>query len=149
MRKKKKKKPTTVSTFGKKACKIICKYARLRDTDINGVGYCCSCGKRLSWSEGQGGHFQPVTNSYNLACVDERNVHLQCSYCNCAMAGNPAGYAQFMLDKYGKEVIEEIKILSKQPPDKAEKLCTFFNAIEKYTDLCHALAEGKNFSVRV
>lgn len=40
---------------------------------------------------------------------DERNVHAQCRSCNRFDEGNAAGYTMFMLDKYGKSVVDMIQ----------------------------------------
>lgn len=138
---KKPKKRTTLA----KACKYIQLYVRLLETDENGYGYCCSCGKLLTWRETQGGHFQPKGVNYNAACLEEENVHIQCATCNLYRQGNPAGYYKFMLDKYGEDVIKEIEELSYEVYDIEEVQ----ELAQIYKQKCKDLAKTKNFEVRI
>jgi len=128
-----------------KACKYIQLYVRLLETDANGYGYCCSCEQPLIWGQGNGGHFQPKGRNYNAAAFEEDNVHLQCPRCNIYLQGNPAGYTKFMLKKYGKKAIEEIKQLSYKILD-----CNQIDEIARiYKQKCIDLAKTKNFQVNI
>ena len=127
------------------ACKLAQLKARLTETDADGFGRCVSCGKPIHWQEGSGGHFQPKGRNYNGACLDERNVHLQCSGCNLYLQGNPAGYNRFMVERYGDAVIEEIAQMSYKLHDRW--------AVDKYIAKtrreCRELAKTKNFTVNI
>ena len=139
-----KKKKVKKTNRCKLACNIIQLYARLRDTDRSGYGRCCSCGKSLSWSEGQGGHFQSKTRAYNRASLNEKNVNLQCGRCNLFLGSNSAGYSQFMIDTYGREQIEIIKQQSYQTMEPE-----FIEAqIIEYRTRCRTIASTKNFVVK-
>ena len=129
----------------KLACTLIQLYARLRDTDRNGNGFCRSCHKPLSWSDSPGGHFQAKTRGYNKACLNEHNVHLQDSRCNLYMSGNPAGYSQWMNENYSKDMIEQIRAESYQTmePEYVEARIVELRAE------CKVLAATKNFVIRV
>lgn len=75
---------------------------------------CVTCGKKnLGW-------FHPQSNPYGLQpghfisriCYalrwDFRNVWPQCSSCNYSHEFNPAPYAKFLIDRFGKEVLDEL-----------------------------------------
>ena len=128
-----------------KACKYVQLYVRLLETDVNGYGKCCSCGRLLAWSETQGGHFQPKGRNYNAAAFEEDNVHIQCGSCNLGKGGNPAGYSIYMTETYGKKAIEEIKALSYKVLD-----CNQIDEIARnYKQKCIDLAKTKNFKVNI
>ena len=42
------------------------------------------------------------------AYFDERNIHLQCKQCNGFKQGAYPEYEQFLIDKYGPEIIDEL-----------------------------------------
>jgi len=76
---------------------------------------CCSCGQvRSSSVLGVAGHF--ISRGIGGASgvyFDERNIHFQCKGCNAFKQGNAAGYRQFMLDKYGQKVIDELEFMDR------------------------------------
>jgi hypothetical protein len=139
-----KKKPKKTSRI-KLACNLVQLYARLRDTDRNGNGRCVSCGRMLTWTEGQGGHWHPKTRGYNAACLVRENVNLQDASCNLFKGGNTAPYTEYMLSHYGRDVIDEITAMSHRLLDKDE----VENEIVALRNMCKLLAAQKNFVVRV
>lgn len=84
------------------------KYIRLRDTDENGIGFCCSCGKVIHYSNSDAGHF--INRKHKLIRFSEINVHAQCRECNRFDEGNMVGYYQFMINKYGDSVVKKLQI---------------------------------------
>ena len=128
-----------------RACRFIQLYVRLLESDENGYGYCCSCGRMTPWGESNGGHFQSKGTHYNAAFMEEDNVHLQCEGCNCYLQGNVAGYAQYMQKRYGDEVIEYLKQKSyeKLELEEVQELARI------YKQKCKDLAKTKNFEVHV
>ena len=145
-----KKRPTAART-----CRFIQLYVRLLETDENGYGYCCSCGKSLCWSQCQGGHFHPKGRNYNAAAFEEENVHVQCSGCNCGQGGNASGYLKFMNDKYGminyttgqfeNPVVEHINSLIHTYIDIEDVR----ELGDIYKKKCKDLAKSKNFPVNI
>ena len=129
----------------KLACTLVQLYARLRDTDNNGNGRCCSCGKQLTWGEGQGGHWHPKTRGYNAACLIRENVNMQCSTCNLYRQGDIANYTQHMISMWGPDVIEGIRAVSHQTLDKDK----VEEQIVVLRGMCKLLAQKKNFTVKV
>ena len=133
------------TSIAKRACQQIQQYARLKETDENGYGVCVSCLATKHYHDCDGGHFQPKGRDYNAACIDPRNVHLQCKRCNGFMAGNPAGYSDWMHTVYGYEIFDELFRLSKNPGEREKMI----EAYEKYRALNKELAKTKMFEVRL
>jgi hypothetical protein len=103
----------SIKTLKKEAWDLFSEYIRRKYADENGHGccFCVTCGKVFKWQEIQAGHY--ISRSKTMILFDERNVHPQCAYCNGVMHGEPVRYHQFMLDKYGQEVIDELWRLAK------------------------------------
>ena len=133
-------------TLKQKASTSMSRYIRLRDAleycnkhsiDISQfarpemiIGQCCTCPKVGSWLYMDAGHFESRgLGGSSGVYFDERNVHLQCKRCNGPGSGMRDEYEQFIITKYGVDVLEEIK--------KKHKLPTSFRdlamiATEKY-----------------
>ncbi len=138
-----------------RTCGLIQLYTRLLETDENGYGYCCSCGKMLTWNEGQGGHFHPKGRNYNAAAFEEDNVHLQCSTCNCGQGGNASGYLKYMNQNYG-EWNKDSNKFENPTVDYINSLIHTYLDIEEvrelartYKEKCKVLAKGKNFQIKI
>lgn len=84
------------------------RYIRLRDTNEDGFGTCCTCNKQIHFHEGDSGHFIP--RQHKKTRWDERNVNLQCKYCNMFEGGAQYQYSKFL----GEELSEELLMLSRQ-----------------------------------
>lgn len=91
---------------------VFSKFIRLRDAP-NGYGTCCSCGNPTLYGNGDAGHF--INRKHFPTRWHEENVHFQCRSCNRFDEGNAAGYALFMLEKYGKDKVEYLRALSREP----------------------------------
>lgn len=91
------------------------RWVRFRDTEQHGTtraGRCCSCGAWKLFDELDGGHF--INVRWRSTRWHEKNVHAQCRSCNRFDEGNAAGYALFMLDKYGKDTVDYLRALSRE-----------------------------------
>lgn len=115
-------------TAKQKAWDWCSKYIRLRDsfdpTAQHLYGQCCTCKKYISSFGrdcGDAGHFIPrgIGGSSGVY-FDERNIHLQCKRCNKWGHGMPTEYRQFMLNKYGQEVIDKLEFLHKNQSYKGK-----------------------------
>lgn len=96
------------NTLTKKVQSSVNKMVRAKFAEkVNGWVTCVTCGKRMGWSEPgtHAGHFRPG-NSVRFV---EINIHPQCFQCNEIMSSNQLKYEQFMIDTYGKNVVEWIK----------------------------------------
>lgn len=102
--------------------KVFNKYIRYRDSDENGICECISCGKkmRLGTIDCQAGHFIPVSVSSQLR-FDEYNVNAQCSSCNKYKEGNTQNYEQGIRDKYGDDILKELKSSSNKQVKRWDK----------------------------
>jgi len=118
----------------KKADKAFSRYIRLRDAidyclshgipldqfvrpeDV--IGKCCTCGTVKSWFRMDNGHFKGRgLGGGSGAYFDERNCQLQCKQCNAFKGGSPDEYEEFMIEKYGEEVVAEIRLKHRMPAD--------------------------------
>jgi hypothetical protein len=97
----------------KKLDKVFSEYIRLRDSRIDGYGKCISCGRLIHWKDGDAGHYINRRN-YSVRW-NEKNVHLQCRFCNRFNEGNAAGYTQGLIKKYGEGIIEELEVAKSFP----------------------------------
>jgi predicted amidophosphoribosyltransferase len=88
----------SLKTLRKKAISAMSKYIIARD-----YGICCTCKGKGN----QAGHFFP--SGFWGTRFDERNVHCQCYRCNIPLKGNMIAYYEFMENKYGKKIIEQLK----------------------------------------
>ena len=112
------------------ATKQMSLYCRLRDAikwnrqfpeDITGIEpkklvvKCCTCSRIGSWLYSMdAGHFIPKGKGGQSGVRwDERNVHAQCKECNGFHQGRTLQYLDFMKEKYGQEVIDELRKLDR------------------------------------
>lgn len=123
-------------TAKQKAWEICSRYCRLRDAlayckrmriDVsefarpeNIIGKCCTCTTVKSWIYMDAGHWiNRGSGGQSGVYFDERNINLQCKSCN----GNfyqgktqrdvKSAYDHFMLEKYGQDVMDELRIRDK------------------------------------
>jgi 5-methylcytosine-specific restriction endonuclease McrA len=93
----------------KRLDKVFSTYIRMRDTKTKGDvrwGKCCTCGGIKHYADLDAGHYCDRSNK----CTrwDEQNVHAQCQSCNRFAGGRQDDYAIFLMEKYGKEILEEL-----------------------------------------
>jgi hypothetical protein len=87
------------------------RFIRARDTKA-GYGVCCSCSQYKEYSQLDAGHF--INRKWRATRWDEKNVHAQCIACNRFGEGDAAGYAIFMLDKYGRDTVDYLRAMSRE-----------------------------------
>lgn len=102
--KKRKKATETVSSLKKKCDSAFSRLIRFRNKDRMGCVRCITCGKWKPFNEMQAGHF--VSRGKNALRYDERNVHPQCYSCNIPLKGNYPRYCEYLIRKYGSDIIE-------------------------------------------
>lgn len=95
----------------KKLDRVFSQFIRKRDTK-DGWGKCCSCGKRIAYEKGDCGHF--INRRFMATRWREDNSHFQCRRCNRFEEGNGVGYTLFMIDKYGREHVEYLRVLKNE-----------------------------------
>lgn len=124
-------------TAKKKAWEWCSKYIRLRDAieyqnknpevDLGWVN-CCTCGKLIHIKKNtDAGHFiDRGSGGLSGVYFDERNIHSQCKPCNAGFYQGrekrnvKQSYEDFMLQKYGSSVVDELKFLDKNQSYKGK-----------------------------
>ena len=96
-------KERTLSWWRKKTHTDYKKMIRLLNCDEDGYGKCVTCGARKHYKEAHAGHFK-----HGLDFIF-RNYHIQCPYCNLYKSGNEVEYTIFMLDRYGRECVDDLR----------------------------------------
>ena len=94
--------------------------ARRLESCYEGYGNCCTCGKLIHYKKGNAGHFRHnVNNTYFL----EKNVHLQCIFCNMYCSGKTYEYGRYLDERYGEGTADGLDLLShKRKTFKKEEL---------------------------
>jgi hypothetical protein len=100
---------TTLRGLKAKAWKLFSEWIRRRDADEGGTVYCCTCRTPIYWKESHAGHFVPGRTNAVLFNADVTNP--QCVRCNIFLGGNYTAYTLYMLDKWGREKVEEFLAL--------------------------------------
>ena len=108
---KKAKKPKRQKTIHKLDC-VFSKFIRLRDCDKKWIVTCPLCGVKIPYEKAQNMHF--ISRWVLKYRFDENNCYAWCMRCNVILNGNYIEYTIFMINKYGKEKVEEMKN-DKQP----------------------------------
>lgn len=93
----------TLSQYEADAKKEFQKWVRLRDKDLP----CISCNNPNAKSY-HGGHWKKA-EIYSGLIFDERNVNKQCSRCNVFLGGNEGEYRIGLVNRYGKEFVEQLE----------------------------------------
>ena len=106
-------KPLTLGSVKSKVAREFQLLIRLRYSCSRGLVQCCSCDALQNYKKMHGGHYISRTNSATL--FDNRNVHPQCIRCNNFLGGNRDGYEQFMIDRNGQGIIEQLRAAASQP----------------------------------
>ena len=109
---------------------------RMLHADDSGNCTCATCGKVLPWNDSgmNAGHF--VSRSRHATVFHHINYHPQCASCNDHKGGNAAKYEQFMIEKYGSEVVSDLKSCGEQKlkwtcEQLAEKKIQLMEAVRK------------------
>ena len=90
-----KKSKNRIPTLRRKAWGLFSAYIKRRDKNI-----CFTCGEFAT----QAGHF---IHKDSLD-YDGMNIHAQCVRCNLYLSGNLAEYAIRMIDKYGRDAVDNL-----------------------------------------
>lgn len=109
-KKKPKIKRVSRSQLVKKLDSIFSQYIRQKES-VGGMGRCVTCGDTKPWQQQQNGHF--YTRGRYPTRWDESNCHIQCVACNVFKKGNYIAYTMYMIDRYGREYVDNLEIKSK------------------------------------
>lgn len=101
---------------------------------------CCSCDFIADWPHMEAGHyFGRSSGGQSGVFYDERNLNAQCHTCNVTNAGNIPAYTEFMKEKYGEEVIEELRLKNKLIQDMGS--LTLKSIADMYKSMFEGLLE--------
>jgi hypothetical protein len=94
--------------------KAFQRLVRMLEADKHGNCECVTCGKVLPWNDAgmNSGHF--VSRSRHATVFHFINCHPQCASCNDHKGGNAARYEEYMVARFGREVVDELKICGEQ-----------------------------------
>jgi hypothetical protein len=105
-----KKKPT-IPQLKKKLWRIMSEYVRVRDSDNKGYVVCSTCDNTYYWKDPKGrsqaGHFWPKKHTPPLY-YDEKNISVQCSYCNSVGEGMQYLHSQHLIKKWGQKEFDRM-----------------------------------------
>jgi hypothetical protein len=101
-----------LGTFANLVAKDLQKAIRMEAADEQGNCRCVTCGKRDHYKKMDAGHFIPGRRQSILFI--EENLHPQCVYCNRHLYGNTAEYGLYMLKRYGKKKVEQLRAAKNQ-----------------------------------
>lgn len=105
-------KPIKRSKVVKDLDNIFSQYIRLKASDQYGYCICVTSGQKMFWKEAQCGHF--VSRGKYPTRWDETNCHPQSVYSNIFLKGDYINYTIYMIDRYGREYVDELIDRSKQ-----------------------------------
>ena len=119
----------------RKLWKLFSQFIRKRDCP-NGYGKCITCGKLKPYAEMDAGHF--VGRRHKATKFDEKNVNVQCRYCNRFNSGESYAYSLAIDRKYGAGTAETLYNLSRMRGSRLDRLW-YEDAIQRYTEKLKAL----------
>lgn len=99
--------PKELRKYKKWVWKYFSDYVRNRD-----AWTCFTCGKYEKGPTMHAGHF--ISRVRSATMFDEKNVHAQCYGCNIGKKGNAGEYAYRIIQTYGKEVLDDLVLRSRQ-----------------------------------
>lgn len=125
-----KKKTEGRSPLVKRLDNVFSKYIRKKYA-VDGMTACVTCGVVKRWQEQQNGHY--MSRGHLPTRWDEENCAPQCVACNVFKKGNYTEYVLWMIDKYGVDKLEELKVKA----NSGLKITTIEirEIIEKYSEL--------------
>jgi hypothetical protein len=95
----------TLARWKKEADKTYSQRTRLKYSK-NGNCTCYTCGHVAPLKTMQLGHFSP--RQHLATRFDDENCRIQCYACNMFYGGQPAIFAQKLMQEYGKDHIEKL-----------------------------------------
>jgi len=85
------------------ADKWFSRFIRLRDSDENGIGKCCTCGRIGEVKYMDNGHY--IKRQHSRLRYSEINCHLQCKKCNAFEQGRDVNFRKYLVEKYGENSV--------------------------------------------
>jgi hypothetical protein len=119
-----------LSTLQTKADKAMSQYIRQKYS-VDGYVKCVSCGVIVFWQNSDCGHF--ISRRHFATRYVEENCHPECIACNRFSPDHMIGYTEYFIDTYGREKIDELRLLSKKTLSPSEKRAIVEKALDYYT----------------
>ena len=94
---------------------VFSRYIRIRESNIDGISECYTCGFKSHWTKLQCGHF--IKRGETFLRWDSRNAKSQCEKCNCNLHGN--------IDEYTTRLNEEQPGLPEQLKEESREVNKF------------------------
>lgn len=114
---------TPIPKLRKKADMLFSKAVRLRDSDMNGISTCITCGVKKHYKDMHAGHFQG--RRFPATRWDWENVNAQCAGCNTFNGGEQYKYSLAVDEKYGEGTAKKLH----------EKAQAYFKVTRTHLDL--------------
>lgn len=95
----------------KKLEKEFSLFIRLRDSNSEGYGQCCTCGKVIHYKDGHCGHF--ISRRHKATKYNEMNTALQCVSCNTYNQGQQYQFSKWIDKKYGQGTADKLEAASR------------------------------------
>ncbi len=77
---------------------------------------CCTCKAIKSWKYMDAGHcFSRGIGGGSGVYFDERNISDQCKQCNAWGQGKPDEFREYIIDRYGQKVLDELSVKHRIP----------------------------------
>ena len=124
----------SISKLKKELDKWFSLYIRLRESTIDGVTHCFTCGKIDYHNKLQCGHFQ--SRRFLATRFDEENCQPQCVGCNMFKQGEQYKFALGLDAKYGEGTAEHLEGLARTTIkisriDYVEKISYYKSCVDK------------------
>lgn len=103
----------SLQSLKSEADRVLSRYIRKKYADHRGLVECVTCGIYGDWRSMDSGHF--ISRRYSALRYDERNVHPQCIFCNRNKHGNLKMYRQFVVERYGPEILDYYRVKCMTP----------------------------------
>lgn len=95
----------------RKLWKAFSEYIRIRDSDVNGICRCITCGFIAHWKRMDCGHGIP--RQHKATKYHEHNNHAQCKRCNGFEGGKREIYKLEVDRRYGEGTWYKLEVMSK------------------------------------
>ena len=107
---------STLRTYIKNtADPVFARLVKMQEMDEHGRAKCVTCGKQLEVWEMDAGHY--INRRHLSVRYDPWNVHVQCRKCNGFLEGEKDAYTLYLINRYGKGILEELNRKKNQKRD--------------------------------
>tara|TARA_R110002110_G_scaffold64449_10_gene178121 strand:- start:578 stop:988 length:411 start_codon:yes stop_codon:yes gene_type:complete len=115
-------------------------YIRLRDSTLEGITQCFTCGKIDHYKNLQNGHFQ--SRRHHSTRWNEVNCQVQCIKCNLFFYGEQYKFSLYLDAKYGEGTSQELEMKARQT--KKMSRVDYEEKITYYKSLVHKIKLQKH-----